>query len=58
MSKILAEIIKKSEYKLTQFSDSMIDAIAQNIVKKNDQVYIECLVRNKDVKLTPEEIVR
>ena len=58
MSRILADIIKKSDYKLTQFDDSTVDAIEQNIVEKNGKVYIKCLVRNKDVKLTPEEIVR
>ena len=58
MSRILADIIKKSDYKLTQFDNSTVDAIEQNIVEKNGKVYIKCLVRNKDVKLTPEEIVR
>lgn len=58
MSKVLATIIKESEYKLTQFNNNEIAAIEENIVKKNDKVYIKCLVRNKDVKLTPEEIVR
>ena len=38
MSRILADIIKKSDYKLTQFDDSAVDAIEQNIVKKNDKV--------------------
>ena len=48
MSRILADIIKKSDYKLTQFDDSAVDAIEQNIVKKNDKVqYIKCLVSNQ-----------
>ena len=34
ISKILEEIIKESEYKLTQFQSSSIDAIEQNIYKK------------------------
>ena len=34
MSKILEEMIKESEYKLTQFQSSSIDAIEQNIYKK------------------------
>ncbi len=58
MSRILEEIIKESEYKLTQFQNSAIDAIERNISKKNDKIYVKCLVRNKDVRLTPEEIVR
>lgn len=58
MSRILEEMIKKSEYKLTQFHGSSIDAIEQNIQLKNDKIYIKCLVRDKEVRLTPEEIVR
>lgn len=58
MSRILEEIINESEYKLTQFQSSSIDAIEQNIIKKNDKIYIKCLVRDKEVRLTPEEIVR
>lgn len=45
MSGILADIIEKSDYKLTQFDDSAVDAIEQNIVEKNGKVYIKCLVR-------------
>lgn len=33
MSRILEEMIKESEYKLTQFQSSSIDAIEQNIIK-------------------------
>ena len=40
MSRILEEIINESEYKLTQFQSSSIDAIEQNIIKKNDKIYI------------------
>lgn len=58
MSRILEEMIKESEYKLTQFESSSIDAIEQNIIKKNDKIYIKCLVRDKEVRLTLEEIVR
>ena len=58
MGRILEEIIKDSEYKLIQFQSSAIDDIEKNITRKNDKIYIRCLVRGKDVKLTPEEIVR
>lgn len=58
MKEVLYSIVKESDYKLTQFDDNTINAIEQNIVKKDDKTYIKCLVRNKDVKLTPEEIVR
>lgn len=63
MSQILNSIIKESNYKLTQFSQEAIDSVEKNIEirqdkKGNDVVYANCLVRNKFVKLTPEELVR
>lgn len=63
MSETIYNIIVESDYKLTQFSQEGIDAIEQRVsLKKNKQgkdiVYVKCLVREKDVKLTPEELVR
>ena len=63
MSQILNSIIKESNYKLTQFSQEAIDSVERNIEirqdkKGNDVVYANCFVRNKFVKLTPEELVR
>lgn len=63
MSQVLNNIIKESDYKLLQFSQESIESIEANIVvvqdKKGNLVnYIKCLVRNKNVKLTPEELVR
>lgn len=40
MSGILADIIEKSDYKLTQFDDSAVDAIEQNIVEKDSYIFI------------------
>lgn len=63
MSQILNSIIKESNYKLTQFSQEAIDSVERNIEirqdkKGNDVVYVNCFVRNKFVKLTPEELIR
>lgn len=57
---ILSEILKDSDYKLTQFSQEQIQALEKNITKKENKVgyYIVCLVRKKEIKLTPEEAVR
>ncbi|SDJ77122.1 N-6 DNA methylase [Sediminibacillus albus] len=61
MSK-LGEILKDSNYKLTQFSEDKINYIEENLYEKKVRgkmaLYFNCLVRKKDVKLTPEEIVR
>ena len=59
----LAEILKDSNYKLTQFNLVEIHNIEERIFTKqdakgNDIPYINCLVRRKDIKLTPEEAVR
>jgi type I restriction enzyme M protein len=57
---ILSEILKDSNYKLTQFSQEQIQSLEQSITKKDDKAghYTVCLVRKKEIKLTPEEAVR
>lgn len=61
MTKI-SEILKGSEYSLVQFSQEKIAALENKINEKevNKKVvpYVNCLVRKKEIKLTPEEIVR
>lgn len=58
----LTDIIKGSEYDLSFFSEEKISKIEQRIVlrdsKKGSVPYLPCLVRKKEIKLTPEEIVR
>jgi len=62
MTLTLNEILKDSAYKLTQFSNAQIQALENSIIIKEvrDKAtpYITCLVRAKDIKLTPEEVVR
>lgn len=60
---ILANILRDSDYKLNQFKDEKITKLEQSIVFKQDKkgsdiAYIECLIRKKQIKLTPEEVVR
>lgn len=58
----LSNIISGSQYNLTQFDSSKIEKLESRIELKTikDKVipYINCIVRNKLIKLTPEEIVR
>lgn len=58
----LIEIIKESNYKLTQFNLIEIHNLENRITVKNIRgkaiPYVKCLVRKKDIKLTPEEVVR
>ena len=54
----LAEILKDSEYKLSQFKAGEVAWLEQSIFLKSsakgDVPYIKCLVRGKDIRLTPE----
>ncbi|MEH2000868.1 MAG: N-6 DNA methylase [Nostoc sp.] len=58
----LADILKDSNYKLSQFTEAEIEQLEQSItlkVTKSGEVpYIVCLVRQKAIKLTPEEAIR
>jgi len=58
----LSEFLKDSNYKLSQFSDNQIQEFENSIILKelkgNIVPYINCLVRDKEIKLTPEEAVR
>jgi type I restriction enzyme M protein len=58
----LSDILKDSEYKLSQFKPEEINWLEQTIFLKSstmgDLPYIKCLVRGKDIRLTPEEAVR
>ncbi len=58
----LADILKDSNYKLTQFTPVQINTLQSKITTKGEgnkkAAYVTCLVRKKDIKLTPEEIVR
>ncbi len=57
------DILKDSAYKTEQFADEAITKLNEKIVvkeEKNGKQYavVECLVRKKDIKLNPEEVVR
>lgn len=58
----LADILKDSNYKLSQFTETEIvqleKAIALKTVKSGEVPYTICLVRQKEIKLTPEEVIR
>jgi len=58
----LSDLFRDSNYKLTQFSDKQIARLEKDITHKDAKggkvPYFTCLVRKKDIKLTPEEAVR
>lgn len=58
----LSEFLKDSNYKLSQFSDKQVadfeNTIIMKEVREKQVPYIVCIVRKKEIKLTPEEAVR
>lgn len=58
----LAEILKDSNYKLSQFNPLEINSLERSLIIKQtkgvDTPYVNCLVRNKEIKLSPEEAIR
>lgn len=58
----ITEILKDSEYKLELFSQKAIENLEEKIViqegKTAPNYYATCLVRDKQIKLTLEEIIR
>ena len=58
----LTDITKGSEYDLSLFSDEKITKLESQIVlregKKGSIPSLSCIVRKKEIKLTPEEVVR
>ncbi|MBP3207310.1 MAG: N-6 DNA methylase [Campylobacter sp.] len=62
---MISEILKDSDYKLDLFSPTSIQNLEKQITQKPSKnasgdftYYTKCLIRDKEVKLTPEEIVR
>lgn len=59
----LSDILKGTEYSLDLFKQKYINELESNIIEKVNkknivEPYINCCIRSKDIKLTPEEIVR
>jgi len=58
----LTEILRDSNYKLTQFTTEQIENLEKTIflkeVRGKEVAFINCLVRRKDIQLKPEEAVR
>lgn len=57
------DILKDSSYKTEQFSTEAIERLNANIVEKEGKngkkvCFVKCLVRQKEIQLKPEEIIR
>ncbi len=54
----LASILKDSNYSINLFTPKEIEDFESTIFEKGDKPYINCLIRDKDIQLKPEEAVR
>ncbi|MDR2361217.1 MAG: N-6 DNA methylase [Prevotellaceae bacterium] len=59
----LSTILKDSDYRHAQFDLTLIYEFEQRIVVRTDNKgketpYINCLIRKKEIRLTPEEVIR
>ncbi|MFC1956941.1 N-6 DNA methylase [Chloroflexota bacterium] len=54
----LASILKDSSYSLSLFTESEIKELESKIISKDGKAYINCIIRNKEILLKPEEIIR
>jgi type I restriction enzyme M protein len=60
---LLQVLLRDSAYSLTLFSEADIARLVERLTLKADKngkelLSVQCLVRRKDIKLTPEEVVR
>jgi type I restriction enzyme M protein len=59
---IIQEILKDSNYHLSLFTEDEIEALRGKIFTKTtrgkETPFVNCIVRDKDIQLKPEEIVR
>ena len=63
MAKKLYNILNGSDYSLALFAQASIDSLENRIIDKVDKngknyYSVNCIIRNKEIKLTPEEVVR
>jgi len=54
----LASILKDSNYSLSIFMESEIKNLESKIISRDGKAYINCIIRDKEIQLKPEEINR
>lgn len=54
----LSEILKDSNYNLNLFSDEEVKSLEHKIIIKKEKPFVNCVVRDKEIQLKPEEVVR
>jgi type I restriction enzyme M protein len=54
----LTSILKDSDYSVSLFTKKEIESFEKTIFEKAGKPYINCLIREKEIQLKPEEVVR
>jgi type I restriction enzyme M protein len=54
----LASILKDSNYSLSIFTEPEIKSLESRIVERDGKAYINCIIRDKEIQLKPEEVIR
>ncbi len=56
--KKISNIIKDSNYSFFIFDQKLVDELEEKITIKDGKPYVVCVIRNKEITLKPEEVVR
>lgn len=56
--KNISSIIKDSNYSFSLFDKFLVDELERNIKIKDGKPYVVCVIRDKEIILKPEEVVR
>lgn len=56
--KNILNIIKDSNYSFSLFDQALVDELEQNIKIKDGKPYVACIIRDREIVLKPEEVVR
>jgi type I restriction enzyme M protein len=54
----IAKILKDSDYSIEIFTHQEVNNFERTIVEKAGKLYVNCLIKKKEIQLKPEEIVR
>jgi type I restriction enzyme M protein len=54
----LSKIIKDSNYSLSLFSKELVEELEQKTTLRDGKPYVVCVIRNKEIILKPEEVIR
>ena len=54
----LASILKDTNYDLSIFTESERNSLESKIISKDGKAYINCIIRDREIQLKPEEIIR